>query len=306
MEICSFRDQYGAALSGSKSKRFELIHSLLAKYSIAFMAQALCVSYAGYKYWRNSRSRDNLRQKSLLAERVRQVYLENYSSVGARRIQAYLLLQRCYVSLYKIRKLMKLAGIVTHRYRQRAKRKLYMNSLDISDDYFSNDFRASEPNRKWVTDVTEVKAADGSKFYLCIVVDLYERQIVGWSTGISANTTLAIAAMKAALIERGHPAELILRSDNGGEFTSGEFRVFLSKFGIRQSLSRAGRCGDNAVCESMFALIKADCLYAYRFSSLEELNAVLGDYIPRSNLIRAYISRQGSSGRASQALELAR
>ncbi|WP_173488473.1 IS3 family transposase [Marinobacterium sp. xm-d-543] len=286
LAVTKFRNDNPDLLEVSKVERFKAIQALSSHYSLAFLCRALSVSYSGYKYWRDKPSVPNNSWEIFLKELVHNIHVSNYSAYGAKRIKRHLESYFINFSLYKTRKLMKLAGIVANRYRKDQKRKLFFASRDVSLGFKNNDFRALEPNMKWVTDISEIKLSSNKVAYLCIVVDLYERQIVGWNLSEKKGTCLVLGTLKRALINRKHPVKLILHSDQGSEFTSGDYLLYLSKFGITPSYSRVGTPGDNAVCEAMFSLIKQDCLYGIEMPDLDVAYEVLRDYFMRSNFSR--------------------
>lgn len=118
------------------------------------------------------------------------------------------------------------------------------------------DFRATAPNRKWVTDITYLLTAEGW-VYLAVVLDLFSRKVVGWSLGRSLETTLVADALRQA-IETRRPIgkELLHHSDRGSQYTSDAYQRTLKTLGIDCSMSRTGECYDNAVAERFFWSLK--------------------------------------------------
>jgi len=103
--------------------------------------------------------------------------------------------------------------------------------------------------------------------YLCIVLDLYSRKIVGYHLSASMRASLVVTALRMAIIRRGTPKELLIHSDQGSQYDSVEFLTLLKQNGIQRSMSRLGNCYDNAVCESFFKTLKVELVYQTRFDS---------------------------------------
>lgn len=106
------------------------------------------------------------------------------------------------------------------------------------------DFLALVPETKWVTDITEIKACQG-KLYLCIVLDLYDQRIVGWSMLVRQDRQLVIRAVQMAVWQRQDSHEVLLLSDRGSQFRSGEYHAYITAKGLICSIIAVRHCGDN-------------------------------------------------------------
>lgn len=109
--------------------------------------------------------------------------------------------------------------------------------------------RAYQPDQQPVTDITEIKSPQG-KPYLCIVLDLNDQRIVGWSMEARQDRQRVIRAVQMAVWQRQGSDHVILYSDRGSQFRSGYYQEHLAASGLICSMSAAGHCGDNAACES--------------------------------------------------------
>jgi putative transposase len=141
------------------------------------------------------------------------------------------------------------------------------------------DFTATAPNRKWVTDITYLATAQGW-VYLAVVLDCWNRKVVGWSIGNSLATELVSTALRAA-IESRRPAghELLHHSDRGSQYTSDAYQRTLKTLGIECSMSRAGDCYDNAVIERFFWSLKHEWTNHERFENLPAARLSVFKYI---------------------------
>jgi transposase InsO family protein len=152
------------------------------------------------------------------------------------------------------------------------------HSQPIAPNLLARNFATTEPNRAWVADVTYVETADGW-LYLAVIIDLFSRRIVGWSTSALNDRWLALDALHAATKSRRPPPGLVHHSDRGSPYASDDYRAALSTNGMLASMSRKGDCWDNAVAESTFATLRAELLDHRDLSTHAEARAIIGDYI---------------------------
>jgi len=115
--------------------------------------------------------------------------------------------------------------------------------------------------------------------YLCVVLDLYSRKVVGWSMGQSLGVELAVRALLMAVIGRRPPRDLLLHSDRGVQYCAGAFRRHMRHHGIRQSMSRKGDCWDNACVETFFASLKTELIGDRIFVTREQARREIFEYI---------------------------
>ena len=106
-------------------------------------------------------------------------------------------------------------------------------------DQLVRDFTAAAPNQKWVTDITYIRTAE-SWLYLCVVLDLYDRRVVGWSMSVRQDRALVMQAVLMALWQRDADTAVILHSDRGTQFTSDEYQQFLVAHNLVCSMSGVG------------------------------------------------------------------
>ena len=127
-------------------------------------------------------------------------------------------------------------------------------------------------------DITYLKL--GQKFiYLAVVMDIYTREIIGWSMSWSLETTVIMRAMDMAMKKVGPDAEIIFHSDRGSQYASEAYRNFLKSKNVKPSMSRRGNCYDNAYVESWFSSLKKEWIYRSQYSSARELRGLVFEYI---------------------------
>lgn len=155
-----------------------------------------------------------------------------------------------------------------------------------AENLIQQNFQAERPNKKWLTDITEIPCLEG-KLYLAAVLDCYDGSIQGYQIEEHMRAELCVKAFENACRREGARG-MILHSDRGSQFTSTEFRKTLKKYEACQSMSGTGRCYDNARMESFFATLKKEKLYPIDTMTLkrEEVKSIVFRYISYYNLRR--------------------
>jgi len=141
------------------------------------------------------------------------------------------------------------------------------------------------PNQVWSIDITYIKMHHGH-MYLTAIIDWFSRKIVGWKLSDTLDTSEVIAAVRGAVQTAGIPA--ILNSDQGCQFTSGEYKQLMKELGIRQSMDGKSRWADNIMIERWFRSLKTEMIYINEFVNPRELRKAIGDYIESYNTIRPH------------------
>lgn len=194
--------------------------------------------------------------KKVLAEDA-----ENKENYGARRV--YLRLKQAeygypgsYSTVYRVMKANKLLQKKKRRPNGITKEDY---EAQKSENLINQDFLASEPNTKWLSDITEVPTADG-KLYLSPILDCFDGKIVGLAMDDNMRKELCIQSFEQAC-QQHNAYGMIFHSDRGSQYTSYRFREVLQSRSAVQSMSGTGRCYDNARMESFFATLKKEKLY---------------------------------------------
>ena len=162
----------------------------------------------------------------------------------------------------------------------------------VHNDLVDRKFTATAPNKLWLTDITEHNTAEG-KLYLCAIKDVYSGRIVGYSIDSRMKASLAVAALRNAIIRRD-PVGTVVHSDRGSQFRSNAFVRTIKNNGLVGSMGRVGACGDNAAMESFFALLQKNVLDRQRWATREELRLAIITWIERTYHRRR---RQSTLGR---------
>lgn len=177
-----------------------------------------------------------------------------------------------------IHRLMQYLGISARIRRKKVNRKATRPDY-VAENILARDFNAQKPNEKWLTDVTEFSiSGDSRKLYLSPILDLYDNSIIEFELSFR-NTNHLVFKMFDKAIKSYPGAKPIFHSDRGFQYTSSIFKTKLQKSGMRQSMSRVGKCIDNGPMEGFFGTLKSEIFYDRSFKSMDELIQKIKNYI---------------------------
>lgn len=235
------------------------------------MCKTLCISKAGYYKYREVK-----KEKDEHTEIVSKIFNDNHKCYGTRRIKKELSRQGIILSRRKIGRIMAQEGLVSNYTVMQYK----VHSKGVNNDPIPNElgreFLGRNKLEAVVSDLTYVRV-NGKWNYICTLMDLYNREIIGYSCGPNKNAALVEKAFSK--VSEDLREIHWFHSDRGLEFKNKLIDKTLSTFGIKRSLSNKGTPYDNAVAESTFKSIKIEFVYPNTFRSLEELEFKLGAYI---------------------------
>jgi transposase InsO family protein len=249
------------------------------EFPIQKMCRVFRVSRGGYYAWLvrpiSQREKENLR----LVERIKMIHAETDENYGSPRMTAVLWDEKYTVSRPRVARLMRKNGI---RAKTRRKFKVTTNSdhkYPISPNLLKQDFTVNQPGKAWASDITYIPTCEGW-LYLTVIIELYNRQIVGWamSNSLSASET-TIPALQHAHSRFQPCKDLIFHSDKGVQYACNEFRKRLSLFQMIQSMSGKGNCYDNAVAESFFSTLKKELVYHRNYITRWQARQSIFEYI---------------------------
>ena len=152
------------------------------------------------------------------------------------------------------------------------------HSNPVAENLLARQFTVEAPGQAWVSDITYVWTREGW-LYLAVVIDLFNRMVVGWSMGNRITQEMTISALKMALWKRKPGRGLLHHSDRGSQYTSKAYRKLLDAHGMICSMSRAGDCWDNAVAESFFGTLKAELVYHENYATRDQARRDIFEWI---------------------------
>ena len=218
------------------------------------------------------------RENQLLSEKIKMIFTENKARYGSRRIRRVLLNQGHQISRRRVCHLMKALGLYCKTKRKFKYTTDSNHDLPIAPNLLNRDFSPAQPNQAYVGDITYIPTQEGW-LYLAVVIDLFSRQVVGWSMDKRMKAALVNDALLMALWKRKPPRGLIWHTDRGSQYASKSHRALLKAHGLRQSMSRKGNCWDNAVAESFFHTLKIELTHHEQFKTREEAKQKIFKYI---------------------------
>ena len=236
---------------------YRFIHAEKAEFTTALLRRTLSVHRSAYYTWLSGRSARLalLRAEELLAAEITLIHAASRGAYGAPRVHAELRRRGRQVNRKMVERIMRergIAGITRRRGLARPERKAV-----FAPDLIGRDFTAPRPGMRLVSDITYLPTEEGW-LYLACWMDLATREIVGWSMAEHHRAELVVDALKMAAGRARLEPGAIAHSDRGSEYTSAEFLGVLNELGLRQSTGRTGFCYDNAACESLWAVLKAE------------------------------------------------
>jgi len=244
------------------------------------MCRCLNVSPSGNYAWASRKPSARESENARLLARIREIHGDSKGVVGAPRMWEDLVAEGESTSLNRIARLMSAHGI--QGWPRRKNRRQGRPSIRPAgvENHLERDFTASEPESKWVTDITEIRTLEG-KLFLCVVLDLFSKLVIGWAMHHRQDRHIVIRAVEMDLWQRQEKTPVILHSDRGCQFTSGDYQRYLGRNDLVSSMSAVGHCGDNAACEGFFGVLKRERVYHRRYRTLNEARADVFDYIER-------------------------
>jgi putative transposase len=152
------------------------------------------------------------------------------------------------------------------------------HDLPIAPNHLDRQFTVKQPNQVYVGDVTYIHTQEGW-LYLAAVIDLFSRQVVGWSMAEHMRAKLVNDALLMAIWQRKPDKGLLWHTDRGSQYASESHRALLARHGIRQSMSRKGNCWDNSVSESFFHTLKTELVHHQTYQTRAEARQAIFEYI---------------------------
>jgi len=244
------------------------------------MCKVLKVSRSSYYSWLRRKPCKRFIENTLLLRRIKEIYNQSKKTYGSPRVTIKLHEEGLYVSRQRVARIMKkqnLKSII---------RKKWVVTTDSRHNYpvvenkLCRNFNVTRAAEVWVSDITYIKTLQGW-LYLTIIIDLYDRKVIGWSFSRSLKVVhTTIPAWKMAVRNRLITRKLLFHSDRGIQYACNEFKNLLSSYKlVERSMSRKGDCWDNAVAESFFKTLKVEHVYHNTYRTFKEAELSIFEYI---------------------------
>lgn len=258
--------------------RYRFIKDNLRNYPLSLSCRILQVSRSGYYHWVKRRYQQRGQEEAKILLLINKHYKLSKGRYGLLRITRAIRQEGVIVNRKRVYRLMKKNGIFS-----RTKKKFKVTTKQDSAASFSANllngkFEAEMKNQIWTSDITYIWTNEGW-MYLAVVLDVYNREIIGWSLNQRASSDLVVKALTMAIFKRKQQTGVIFHSDRGSQYTSSSVRYLLSRYGFRQSMSGKGNCYDNAITETFFSTLKKELIYLTKFETRQQAEVEIFEFI---------------------------
>jgi putative transposase len=258
--------------------KYEFIVAHESEYGVQTMCGVLGVSRSGYYAWRKRPASRRAQANESLLVQIRIEYWRSHQRYGSPRIYRHLRKQGVVCSRKRVAHLMRRGQLVAKKTHRRHPRTTQRDPhAQPAPNLLHQEFVAPAPDCKWASDITYIDTAEGW-LYLAVVIDLFSRRVVGWAMQPHMEAALVQQAWQMALTQRQPPTGLLHHSDQGSQYTSAAYQHDLTAAHCQISMSRVGNCFDNAVVESFFATLKAECA-DHPFATRAQARTTIFEYI---------------------------
>jgi len=247
-------------------------------FSVSAMCRVLDVTRSGYYAWKRRGERPGDEENRRLDADIRRLFDLHKARYGAPRLTLELREEGWTVSRKRVAKRMRARGLRARAARKYKATTQSKHGLPVAPNLLGQDFTAHAPNRSWTSDITYLWTEEGW-LYLAVVMDLYSRAIVGWAMSERMTRELAMSALTMAVWRRRPEPGVVVHSDRGSQYASGDYQALLETHGFRCSMSRKGDCYDNAAMESFFHSLKVEQVNDCRYRTREEAKVDVFEYI---------------------------
>ena len=249
-------------------------------FRIVIMCRVLSVSRSGFYSWRQRQRNPSPREmrRERLDRQVAAAFADRKGRSGAPGLTLDLRDQGEGYDRKTVAASMKRQGLRAKAAKKFKATTNSSHSLPVAPNLLQQDFSATVPNQKWVSDITYLWTTEGW-LYLAVVIDLYSRLVVGWAMSERITAELACNALQMALWRRRMPQGVIAHSDRGSQYCSSRYQSLLSQHRLICSMSAKGNCYDNACAESFFHSLKVEIVHGEDIVSRDRMRRIVFEYI---------------------------
>jgi putative transposase len=259
--------------------RYAWIDQQVGQYPLSSLCWVLSVSVNGYRAWKHGGKpgRTRLTDTQLLTL-IWTVHAEVKGAYGSPRMTGEIRDRGFPVSKERVERLMRENGIRARHKRRYRVTTDSKHKLPVAPNLLNREFAPAGPNQVFSADITYIWTDEGW-LYLAVVLDLFNREVVGWSIKPRMTADLVTDALTMAWFRRRPTPGAMCHSDRGSQYASHEFQRKLAAYGMRCSMSRKGNCWDNAPTESFFNSLKNERVHATRYRTHQDAKTDLFEYI---------------------------
>ena len=258
--------------------RYAFIAEHTTRFEVKIMCKVLQVSPSGYYAWMHRPESRQAAANQVMRQRIEHIHASSRGTYGVRRVHAALRQEHVLCGKQRVARLMSAAGLAGKgRGRHRPRTTVSDPTRPAASNLLNRDFSAERPNAKWLADITYIDTREGF-LYLAAVLDVFSRRVVGWAMADHLREPLVEEALRLALAQRQPVVDLLHHSDQGSQYTSDDYLALLAQYRITVSMSRSADCYDNAMMESFWGTLKAECADA-PFATRAAARIAIFDYL---------------------------
>ena len=248
-------------------------------FNLAVMCEVLDVSISGYRAWKRGGTPDRKRLTDVqMLALIQAIHAELKGAYGSPRMVRELRTRGFSAGKARVERLMRENGIHARHKRRYKVTTDSRHGLPVADNLLARHFTPTAPNQVWTSDITYLWTDEGW-LYLAIVLDLFNREVVGWSLKPRMTADIVTDALTMAWFRKKPSPGVLHHSDRGSQYASHAFQDKLAGYGMTCSMSRKGNCWDNAPTESWFNSFKNERIHGVRFATRAEMTAASFEYI---------------------------
>jgi transposase InsO family protein len=258
--------------------KYQFIDDYRSWFKVKKMCLAFNISRSRYYAWRKRVKGPRQIENELLLESIKAVHKISRWTYGSPRITKELKAQGCPHGKNRIARLMHLNSIYAKTKRKFKVTTQSRHNLPVAENLLNKPFATDRANKVWLSDITYIWTQEGW-LYLSAVLDLFNREIIGWSMAESLHQSLVLNALQQAIGRRGPVSGIVFHSDRGSQYAGHAVQNLLQQHGFSQSMSSKGNCYDNAVMESFFHTLKIEVVYFEKYQTRAEARQSIFEYI---------------------------
>ncbi|WP_204671902.1 IS3 family transposase [Gracilibacillus alcaliphilus] len=278
-ELENLKKGYGHIRSKvSDSELTEFITEHKDDYTVRTMCETLGIPKSTYYQSLNKAESNRDRGNREFTEKIIRIHEESKKRYGAPKIHEILEKQGHKISLKRVQRLMKEAGIrsiIVKKFRPTPSKE----KVEERENIMNRDFSTTTINQKWVGDITYIHTLRDGWCYLASVLDLHSRKIIGYSFGRSMTTELVEQALENAYVSQKPNDGVLFHSDLGSQYTSDAFVEKVQSCKMTHSFSHKGSPYDNACIESFHAILKKEEVNHVQYLDFNAARVELFKYI---------------------------
>ena len=258
--------------------KYVFIRGNRSEFPVEKMCVVMGVSRSGYYCWdkRIESMRETENEQLLFVIKV--IHGRSRRTYGSPRVHNELRELDIKCGRNRVARLMKEDGVRAKTAKKFKATTDSTHNLSVSENLLGQNFEVGSSNKVWVSDITYIPTEEGW-LYLSVILDLYNRAVVGWSMKERMTQDLVKESFEQAVGRRNPGPGLIFHTDRGSQYASGAFQALLSRHGVKGSMSRKGNCYNNAVAESFFKTLKTELIQFNRYWTREEAKQSIFEYI---------------------------